>query len=105
MMNDDKSRPAAATSELLLDEAETLIWALLDDHLEAADSTRLCQLIEENDAVRTRYIDCIQLHVDLREHFAAPAELPETKPGASPVLSNLTFGGLPGAGSLPTLHE
>ena len=103
MTNDDQSRPA--NIELLLEEAETLIWALLDDRLEAADSTRLCELIEQDAAVRARYIECVQLHVDLREHFAAAPELPETKRGSSPVLSNLMLGDLPGAGSLPTLRD
>jgi anti-sigma factor RsiW len=103
MMNDENS--PAAHVERVLEEAEALIWALLDDRLEAADSTRLCQLIENNDAVRARYIDCVQLHLDLQKHFAVNGEAPKSKQGGSPVLSNLTFGNLPGAGSLPSLHD
>jgi anti-sigma factor RsiW len=102
-MNEENS--TAANADHMLQEAEALIWALLDDRLEAADSTRLCQLIENNEAVRSRYIDCIQLHADLRDFYAHPGDSSESKPAASPVLSNLGFGDLPGAGSLPTLHD
>lgn len=87
--DDDQLRPTSA--ERLLDEAESLIWALLDDHLEAADATRLCRLIEKDAAVRARYMDCVQLHVDLREHFGAEAAERPAKP-AGQVLPNLLLG-------------
>jgi len=77
-----------------LQEAEALIWALLDDQLGDADSQRLSALMAENAAVRARYLDCVQLHVDLTEHFA----LKPVSPGAAPaIVPNL----MPGFPSMP----
>jgi anti-sigma factor RsiW len=80
-------------ADALLDEAEALIWALLDDQIESADQARLTKLLETEPAVRARYLDCVQLHVDLLDHFDRRPT--EKKPGAV-VLSNLMTG-LPGA--------
>jgi hypothetical protein len=93
------SRPNAA--ELQLEEAETLIWAMLDEQLDRAEMDRLCKMIEENAAIRARYIDCVQLHVDLREHYGRAAA--EKATGAV-VLANL-LPGLPGAQGLPQIAE
>lgn len=87
--DEDNRRPAEA--ELRLEEAETLIWALLDDQLDNAETGRLGRMIEVNAAVRSRYIECVQLHVDLREHFGraaavndpSPVVLPNLLPGLS----------------------
>jgi hypothetical protein len=65
MSRADGSRP----SDAKLEEAEILIWALLDEQLDGADMDRLSKLIEEDAEVRSRYIDCVQLHLDLGEHF------------------------------------
>jgi anti-sigma factor RsiW len=69
--NDQNPTPSAA--ELMLDEAESLIWSLLDDRIEDADLARLTKLLEEDAAVRWRYVECVQLHVDLQQHFGRPA--------------------------------
>ena len=65
------AEPNRTTSpEDLLSEAETLIWALLDDQLEEVDVARLEQLLTSHESVRRRYAECVQLHVDLTEHFS-----------------------------------
>jgi anti-sigma factor RsiW len=91
-MNERDLTPSES-AVLVLEEAENLIWALLDDHLEAAETTRLAKLLEENDAVRRRYIECVQLHVDLQDHFAAAGAKAEAAKGTA-VLPNLITGGL-----------
>ena len=58
------------TNDDLLNEAEQLIWSLLDETLEEADVTRLEGLVQEKEAVRTRYLECVQLHSDLAQHFS-----------------------------------
>jgi len=68
-----------------LDEAERLIWALLDQPGDEADVHRLEKLIVENEQVRRRYMECVQLHADLCHHFGA---IPQHQNG-SPVLSFL----------------
>jgi hypothetical protein len=84
-----------------LELAETLIWALLDNHISEAQQAELCKLMEEDAAVRAKYIDCVQLHVDLTEHYGRKAA--EQKPGAI-VLPNLSPG-VTGLEGLPQVTE
>lgn len=92
-MTEDQEKQPLTEADALLDEAEALIWALLDDQIESADQARLTKLLETEPAVRARYVDCVQLHVDLLDHFdRRPSEM---KPDAV-VLSHLMTG-LPGA--------
>ena len=102
MAHEDGSLPSRA--EALLEEAEALTWALLDDQLAEPDAARLAQLLEENEEARTRYIECVQLHVDLQDHFAAPGPSGEKAPGVV-ILPNLLTGGLPGAESRTPVSE
>jgi hypothetical protein len=83
----------------LLDEAESLIWAMLDDRIADADLARLTKLLQDYAAVRSRYVDCVRLHVDLTEHFGRKAN---DKP-APTVLANLSPGspGILGVPSVP----
>ena len=99
-MNDRDLTPAES-AVLVLDEAENLIWALLDDQLDEASAARLAKLLEEHEAVRQRYIDCVQLHLDLQNHFTDRAEEPTVaKVAALPL--NITPG-VPGSG--PTVAQ
>jgi anti-sigma factor RsiW len=91
-MSDHDLTPAES-AVLLLDEAESLIWALLDDQIEAAETTRLTQLLKENEEVRRRYIECVRLHVDLQDHFSAR----ETAAARTPILPNLLPDGMTAA--------
>lgn len=71
----------------LLEKSEKLIWALLDDHISDNDVKQLESLIKENEAVRTRYLQCVQVHCDLYSHYqAASTEAAQAK---SPVLGTL----------------
>ncbi|HEX6962092.1 MAG TPA: hypothetical protein VF175_09515 [Lacipirellula sp.] len=94
MSRNERSRPADAP----LAEAETLIWALLDDQLDDAGVSRLSAMLEEDAAVRGLYMDCVQLHVDLRDHFSRPASEPSK---GAVVLQNL----IPGLTGLPGLPQ
>lgn len=86
----DQDLTPAESAVLLLDEAESLIWALLDDQLETAETTRLTELLNANEEVRRRYLECVQLHVDLQHHFSAR----EAVAARTPVLPNLLPGGV-----------
>lgn len=88
----------AESAVLVLDEAESLIWALLDEQLDDAETSRLAQLLDEHEAVRRRYIECVQLHIDLQDHFATAEAASRRQPTA--VLPNL----LPGAMPSPSSH-
>lgn len=93
-----ENRPRPNDADLQLEEAETLIWDLLDERLDDAGFARLSHLLEENATVRSRYMDCVQLHVDLQEHFGRQALDAQQQAGGTAVLPNLLSGvaGLPG---------
>jgi hypothetical protein len=98
MPADDRSQEQK--TQLLLDEAEALIWGLLDENIDAVDSQRL-QTLLENEEVRKRYIQCVELHCDL-----ATLLEPETKDSQkpqSPVLGSLgdIFPTIPGVTIIP----
>jgi anti-sigma factor RsiW len=97
MSRDEHSRSA----DTHLREAEILIWALLDEQLDDASGARLSKMIEEDAAVRARYIDCVQLHVDLREHFGRQA----TEPGKNAVVLQNVFPGVAGLPGMPQVIE
>ena len=70
-------------SDSILEEAEQLIWAVLDDQEDKADLQRLETMLHQDEQVRHRYIQCVQLHTDLTmmlhvEGESPPEDLPET---------------------------
>lgn len=94
--------PHNLSCESLLEEAEALIWSLLDDQIDDKDLARLESMLYEHDAVRQRYVECVQLHVDLSESFEAePAEDATTNSSVSNLLADF----LPGADGLPSPVE
>lgn len=101
----NNSDPQVDSSNAMLDEAEALIWALLDDQIEPADIKKLEALLQEKEEVRQRYISCVQMHCDLQEHFGeAKTPVADSKLPDSPVLGSL--GGLrPGTDSWPPVAE
>jgi anti-sigma factor RsiW len=101
MTKENEQVPNPSEVEARLDRAEAFIWALLDDQLSEAEMAELSKLLEENAAVRARYVECVQLHVDLAEHYGRKTA--EKAPG-SVVLSNLTPG-LPGPQGLPQIVD
>jgi anti-sigma factor RsiW len=104
MINDNQDAAPLNPADQMLAEAERLIWALLDDSLDEAEATQLTALMEENAAVRARYVECVQLHVDLSSHFAPRAAGPGPASG-TPVLPNLLPDGMTGVESFPRVTD
>jgi hypothetical protein len=73
----------------LLDTAEELIWSLLDGQLSESNCQRLEQLILQHELVRQRYLECMQLHVDLQTVYDQGAEDAVLPALDSPVLGSL----------------
>lgn len=96
MNNRFENRSPSSDFERQIEESEALIWNLLDDELDETDFARLVSLLEENSTVRSRYVDCVQLHVDLQDYFGKKA-LDEKHRGGTPVVANA----LPGLAGLP----
>lgn len=99
------NRSLEQSTQQLLDEAEALIWGLLDENIDAVDSERLNRLMA-NDEVRKRYLQCVELHSDLQNLFSDEKTQPPTKP-QSPVLGSLgnIFPNIPGTVITPPLGE
>jgi hypothetical protein len=103
MTNEFDGTPQTSSNESALTNAESLIWALLDDCLDDGDAVRLCHMLETDAAVRSRYVECVQLHVDLAEHFALEALRAEPEKAASGrVFPPLIIGGLPAESFQPS---
>ncbi|WP_428307412.1 hypothetical protein [Lacipirellula sp.] len=108
MNNRFEGRSPLSDVERQIEESEALIWDLLDDELDEANFARLVSLLEENSTVRSRYVDCVQLHVDLQEYFGQKAldkkQLDEKQHGSTPVVAN-ALPGLTGLPGFPTLIQ
>lgn len=63
-------------SNHLLSLVQELTWMLMDDRLEPSQLEMLEQLLKENATARQTYLECVQLHVDLKDHFGG---LPQIK--------------------------
>lgn len=105
MPADDRSLEQSTPQ--LLDEAEALIWGLLDENIDAVDTQRL-ETLMANPEVRKRYLQCVELHSDLQTLFDEKPKTPNdpAKP-QSPVLGSLgnMFPGIPGANVAPPSGE
>ncbi|MCC7474878.1 MAG: hypothetical protein IT425_05745 [Pirellulales bacterium] len=68
-----------------LDSTQELVWALLDDHISDADFAELEERLLADKDARETYIQCVQLHAELLDHFKGGA----AKPVAEQVLGFL----------------
>ena len=101
MPANDRSREQ--NTQQLLDEAEALIWGLLDESLDTVDSQRL-EVLMANEQVRKRYLQCVELHCDLQSLFNEKPSTPPASPQPqSPVLGSLgtLFPGISGTNVTP----
>ena|GEM_PF-2791742 len=88
--NHPLASPSARTGEPLLEIAERLIWALLDEQISAAECSQLERLILDHEQVRRRYSECIQLHLDLHSIYRRQPK-PASSTPTPPVLGQLDF--------------
>ncbi|MCA9235747.1 MAG: hypothetical protein KDA44_09760 [Planctomycetales bacterium] len=101
-MSEKQPQDDGARHEDLLETAEMLVWSLLDEQITDAQLAELEQMLAESEAVRERYVDCVQLHVELQDYHAVDHKADESgeKPRI-PVLGNLFPEGSPGAFPTP----
>ena len=82
-----KTAGSDATATSPVDEVQELVWALVDEQLDETQFARLEQLLSESEAARKMYVECMQLHAGLIEHFRqADPTVPET---LAPLLGDL----------------
>jgi hypothetical protein len=81
---------ATERSMLLLDEVEKLSWAWLDEQIDDAELERLEHLLATHAEARERHLCCVQMHLNLAEHFAVePSDATNAANGILPVLGFL----------------
>ncbi len=80
-------------------EVQSLVWALMDEHISADDVKRLEELLLTDPEARKTYIECVQLHVDLQHYFSQT----KTAQPPDPKQSILTLPGFTGLADMPTL--
>jgi hypothetical protein len=64
----------AADGELAVDEVAELTWLLLDREINDAQIVQLETLLRDSQDARDTYLKCVQIHVDLGEHYEAKRE-------------------------------
>ncbi len=53
------------------EDLEGLVWAMLDGQISEDELGRLDALLRDDEEVRRLYLQCVQLHVDLVDFYAA----------------------------------
>lgn len=69
-MSPDSNASAKNDSMQMLDRVEELVSLLIDDALSDERFEELSGMLEKSLEARSRYVEAIQLHVDLREYYA-----------------------------------
>ncbi len=80
-----------AEDSTVLERVQELTWSLVDEQVSDDEMALLDNLLLSDDKARKCYVDCVQLHAALMEHYAAetPAASGATQ---SPVLGFLNAG-------------
>jgi hypothetical protein len=95
-----------ADEPVVLERVQELTWALLDEQISDDEMSLLDNLLLSDDAARNRYVECVQLHVDLLAHYASPAPAASAKPiSKSPVLGFLNSGTPPLSFDFPPAED
>ena len=68
-MADESKTSAIDPTRSCNERVQELTWALLDEQISDDEMSLLDNLLLSDDAARRRYIDCVQLHTDLMQHF------------------------------------
>ncbi len=104
--SNDSSKDLTETQiEALIAQAEEMIWMLLDGHLSEIDCERLEQILLKHEQVRQRYLECVQMHVELQNLCGkdAPTEIIKDQVPILGQLGNLLPDNMSGIGNLPPL--
>ncbi len=85
-----------------------LAWALFDDHISDDEKQQLNDLLTTDAEARLAYIECVQLHVDLHDHFGSSQKSQASAGGLgkpSQPLPSLDLPAMPDTGSAtPTVE-
>lgn len=89
-----------AEMEQMLDQVDLLVSELLDDVISDDRFVKLEQMLESSEAARKRYVQGMQLHSDLVQHFQ-PEKGADLANGNSPILGMLSQADPTSAGPSP----
>ena len=76
-------------TEELMGRAEQLIWSLLDENISQDDKSELETMLQDHEAVKELYLNCVQLHTELLEHYGSLPKAKLDNLPNSPVLGSL----------------
>lgn len=88
----EKNQSKEFLSTGALESCEQLVWMYLDDALPEGDLPKLENMLQENAQYMQVYLDCVQLHADLGQHFQGNKPLQIEGLPPSPVLGSLSEG-------------
>jgi len=71
------------------DRTQELTWALIDDCMNGEEFAELEDRLLNEVSARKTYVDCIQLHAELAQHFAGPAGAAPVRLTKTPILGFL----------------
>ncbi len=66
-------------------DIQDLIWALLDETISDSDFKQLEAVLRSDEKARQLYVQCVQIHVDLQQWFAADAGTTCRLPAGAPL--------------------
>lgn len=89
--NSDVPEQGNPSSEAL-ENCEQLVWMYLDDVLPEEELPKLETMLQEDESFIRVYLDCVQLHGDLGQHFQPSQPLKLEGLPESPVLGSLMNG-------------
>jgi hypothetical protein len=62
-----------------------LVWAMLDEQISDADFQRLDDLLRDDETARRLYLECVQMHVDLKRFFTSKDKSAANSPVGLPL--------------------
>ncbi|MAT72328.1 MAG: hypothetical protein CMJ58_22725 [Planctomycetaceae bacterium] len=103
MSKPNKSPQGSSAEHDPLEAVELLVWTMLDGDISDGQFAELEKLLSESESARERYVNCVQLHMDLTDHFNPTPTADAVAKAGIPVLGNLqTDSATPFPGPLPT---
>jgi hypothetical protein len=86
--DESRGEPSSNADDGVISErVQELTWALLDEQISDDEFVLLDTLLLSDEKARQCYVGCVQLHAELRAHFAEPAQ--KKTPSSTQVLGFL----------------
>jgi hypothetical protein len=85
----------AKSEKIPSDDVEGLVWAMLDELITDEEFRRLEELLRDDEDARRIYVQCVQMHVDLKYWFDSKGDPARRMPVGLPIDLPLPTGDAP----------